>query len=118
MSDSTYAKIERGERTLNIGIEQELADLLNVDIETINSLYTKQTTLKEASLDLFTETKKLDICYSKIESTASIDDYKELFTGFDNLRVITFSSSAAFIAKMIRECSFKSVDIIFGQQRF
>lgn len=117
MSDSTYAKIERGERTLNIGIEQELADLLNVDIETINSLYTKQTTLKEASLDLFTETKKLDICYSKIESTASIDDYKELFTGFDNLRVITFSSSAAFIAKMIRECSFKSVDIIFGNKK-
>lgn len=73
--------------------------------------------LKETSLNMFEEPEKLDIYYSKIESTASIDDYKELFVGFDNMRVITFSSSAAFIAKMIRECSFKSVDIILGNKK-
>lgn len=83
----------------------------------INDLCTKQTMLKETSLNMFEEPEKLDICYSKIESTASIDDYKELFVGFDNMRVITFSSSAAFIAKMIRECSFKSVDIILGNKK-
>ena len=52
----------------------------------INDLCTKQTMLKETSLNMFEEPEKLDICYSKIESTASIDDYKELFVGFNNMR--------------------------------
>lgn len=117
MTVSSYAKIEREERNLSIDMEQDLADLYNVDIEVINNLCTKRTMLKECLLDIFEEPKKLDVCYSKIESTATVDDYKELFIGFDNMRVITFSSSAAFIAKMIRECSFKSVDIIFGNKK-
>lgn len=117
MTVSSYAKIERGERNLSIDMEQDLADLYNVDIEVINNLCTKRTMLKEGLLDIFEEPKKLDVCYSKIESTATVDDYKELFIGFDNMRVITFSSSAAFIAKMIRECSFNSVDIIFGNKK-
>ena len=45
MSTSAYAKIERGERNLTIDAKKELADFFNVDIETINSLYTKQTML-------------------------------------------------------------------------
>lgn len=52
MTTSAYAKIERGERNLTINAEKKLANLFNVDIETINSLYTKQATLQETSLDL------------------------------------------------------------------
>ena len=86
MDVSTFSKIERGLRGLNIDMEKELANLYNVDIEVINDLCTKQTMLKETSLNMFEEPEKLDICYSKIESTASIDDYKELFVGFNNMR--------------------------------
>lgn len=52
MTTSAYAKIERGERNLTINAEKKLANLFNVDIETINSLYTKQATLQKTSLDL------------------------------------------------------------------
>lgn len=52
MTTSAYAKIERGERNLTINAEKKLANLFNVDIETINSLYTKQATLQETSVDL------------------------------------------------------------------
>ena len=52
MTTSAYAKIERGERNLTINAEKKLANLFNVDIETINSLYAKQATLQETSLDL------------------------------------------------------------------
>lgn len=117
MDKSTYAKIERGERTLSIDYEPKLADLFNVSIDVINEICNRQTILKESTIDIFEKPKKLDICYSKIESTATINDYKELFQDFDNIRVITFSSSAAFIAKMIKECSFKSIEIIFGNKK-
>ena len=91
MDVSTFSKIERGLRGLNIDMEKELANLDNVDIEVINDLCTKQTMLKETSLNMFEEPEKLDICYSKIESTASIDDYKELFVGFNNMRQLQCS---------------------------
>lgn len=91
MDVSTFSKIERGLRGLNIDMEKELANLYNVDIEVINDLCTKQTMLKETSLNMFEEPEKLDICYSKIESTASIDDYKELFVGFNNMRQLQCS---------------------------
>lgn len=117
MTTTAYAKIERGERGISADVERKLADIFNVDISVINEISTNMTMLKEGSLDLFEEPKKLDICYSKMERTDCVENYRELFDGFDNLRVITFSSSASFISKILHECPFKNMEIIFGNKK-
>lgn len=120
-SVSAYSKIERGENSISIDEEGILADLLGVDIGLINSVCSKDIRKMqfEEELDLFSEpeSNSLQICYSNFEKVTLIDDYKELFKGFTRLRVITFSSSAFFIAKMLKDFNFKKSEIIFGNKR-
>ncbi|MDO4178109.1 MAG: hypothetical protein Q4D21_02870 [Phascolarctobacterium sp.] len=56
----------------------------------------------------------LDICYCKFLEFEHIGGWHQLFEGFSNIRVVTFSSSASMITKMLRELSFEKFEVIFG----
>lgn len=58
----------------------------------------------------------LEVCYSKFLKQDRLEDWRELFLGFDNIRIITFSSSASMITRLLKTFNFKSFQVIFGNQ--
>ncbi len=56
----------------------------------------------------------LEVCYSKFMRQERLEDWRDLFLGFDHIRVITFSSSASMITRLLKTFNFKSCQVIFG----